>query len=242
MLQTHVPGGGADVRLQGDEADAGVDTDHRGGVIGRRVVHRNDREAKSDQPIQHRRQPVRAVVRQQHHRQLVRQRVFHSRPVGRLTIGQPRLIMPHASDLPPCVHQDACVHRDAASAPATPPSPVNNQARVWRAVERSIGVRGHQPFDQFLDGAGLRQVTLGQLVRQLGLGQALIPLAGLLPDPAGPLPFGPGLVCRASGPQQPLPERDVRRRSAARHSGIPGRTGRPPVRARLAMPLAVKHR
>jgi hypothetical protein len=88
------------MRMPGWTPIAGVDADHRGGVIGRRVVHRNDREAKSDQPIQHRRQPVRAVVRQQHHRQPVCQRVLNCGPAAGQAVRQPRLIIIHAKIRP----------------------------------------------------------------------------------------------------------------------------------------------
>ena len=58
-----------------------------------------------------------------------------------------------------------------------------------------LAVCADQPLDEFLDGAGLRQVPLGEKVGQLCLGQTLVRLAGLLFRlPGRGTLSGPGLL------------------------------------------------
>src|ERR1700760_3244961 len=53
----------------------------------------------------------------------------------------------------------------------------------WTAV--LLAVRLDQALDELVDGAGLGEVALLELVAQLGLGLALVPLAGLVVSAPG---------------------------------------------------------
>ena len=54
-----------------------------------------------------------------------------------------------------------------------------------RTAEGLLVVGVDEALDELLHGAGLGQIPLGQLVGQLGLGQALVRLARLLLGPLG---------------------------------------------------------
>jgi hypothetical protein len=71
--------------------------------------------------------------------------------------------------------------------PATPPRSEPRETGRYRL----LAVGADQPVDELIDGAGLGQTTLGQLIGQLDLGQPLVPFPGLLPLLPGGGPLGP---------------------------------------------------